>query len=135
MNFIRSCIFIFISYIFLMLLLFKSLICNCNTSFLQLVEVQGCRTVPLFLAWVQDGLLYGWYLCRLFQLNELFLTEPQKARIYHYYVPVFLWCEQQITEHQSKFKDGEDIPPLVVCYILVTLSAIVLFIFILIWKN
>ncbi|KHN15343.1 D-glycerate 3-kinase, chloroplastic [Glycine soja] len=73
--------------------------------------------------------------CLLFQLNELFLTEPQKARIYHYYVPVFLWCEQQITEHQSKFKDGEDIPPLVVCYILVTLSAIVLFIFILIWKN
>ncbi|KAG4958760.1 hypothetical protein JHK87_035393 [Glycine soja] len=61
----------------------------------------------------RNGLLYGWYLCRLFQLNELFLTEPQKARIYHYYVPVFLWCEQQITEHQSKFKDGEDIPPLV----------------------
>ncbi|XP_028216729.1 uncharacterized protein LOC114398782 [Glycine soja] len=61
----------------------------------------------------RNGLLYGWYLCRLFQLNELFLTEPQKARIYHYYVPVFLWCEQQITEQQSKFKDGEDIPPLV----------------------
>ena len=39
-------------------------------------------------------------------------------------------CEQQITEHQSKFKDGEDIPPLVGCYILVALSAIVLFIFI-----
>ncbi|KAG5112200.1 hypothetical protein JHK82_035469 [Glycine max] len=42
-----------------------------------------------------------------------YMAEPQKARIYHYYVPVFLWCEQQITEHQSKFKDGEDIPPLV----------------------
>ncbi|RZB65267.1 hypothetical protein D0Y65_041353 [Glycine soja] len=36
---------------------------------------------------------------------------------------VVIWL--QITEHQSKFKDGEDIPPLVVCYILVTLSAIV----------
>ncbi|KAG4945015.1 hypothetical protein JHK87_041022 [Glycine soja] len=62
---------------------------------------------------IDNWLLYGRYLCRLFQLNELYLTEPQKARIYHYYVPVFLWCEQQIAEHQSKFKDGEDIPPLV----------------------
>ncbi|KAG4947905.1 hypothetical protein AAZX31_15G012100 [Glycine max] len=63
---------------------------------------------------IDNWLLYGRYLCRLFQLNELYLTEPQKARIYHYYVPVFLWCEQQIAEHQSKFKDGEDIPPLVI---------------------
>ncbi|KAG4957548.1 hypothetical protein JHK82_043255 [Glycine max] len=37
-------------------------------------------------------------------------------------------CEQQITEHQSKFKDGEDIPPLVGCYILVALSAIGVFV-------
>lgn len=66
---------------------------------------------------IDNWLLYGRYLCRLFQLNALNLTEPQKARIYHYYVPVFLWCEQQIEEHQSKFKDGEEIPPLVVCYI------------------
>lgn len=66
---------------------------------------------------IDNWLLYGRYLCRLFQLNELYLTEPQKARIYHYYVPVFLWCEQQIAEHQSKFKDGEEIPPLVVCSI------------------
>ncbi|RDX62151.1 D-glycerate 3-kinase, chloroplastic, partial [Mucuna pruriens] len=63
---------------------------------------------------IDNWLLYGRYLCRLFQLNELYLTEPQKARIYHYYVPVFLWCQQQIAEHRSKFKDGEDIPPLVI---------------------
>ncbi|QCE08928.1 D-glycerate 3-kinase, chloroplastic [Vigna unguiculata] len=63
---------------------------------------------------IDNWILYGRYLCRLFQLNELYLTEPQKARIYHYYVPVFLWCEQQIEEHQSKFKDGEEIPPLVI---------------------
>ncbi|TKY48126.1 D-glycerate 3-kinase [Spatholobus suberectus] len=63
---------------------------------------------------IDKWLLYGRYLCKLFQLNELYLTEPQKARIYHYYVPVFLWCEQQITQHRSKFKDGEDIPPLVI---------------------
>lgn len=56
----------------------------------------------------------GSQLCRLFQLNELFLTEPQKVRIYHYYIPVFLWCEQEISLHSSKFKDEDDIPPVVV---------------------
>ncbi|XP_010249888.1 PREDICTED: D-glycerate 3-kinase, chloroplastic-like [Nelumbo nucifera] len=60
--------------------------------------------------WLECGL----YLCRLFQLNELNLTIPQKARIYHYYVPVFFWCEDQISHHRSIFKDGEEIPPLVI---------------------
>ncbi|XP_073007221.1 D-glycerate 3-kinase, chloroplastic [Typha latifolia] len=60
--------------------------------------------------WLQCGGL----LCRLFRLNELRLSVPEKARIYHYYVPVFLWCENQISHHKSKFKDGEEIPPLVI---------------------
>ncbi|KAK1578033.1 hypothetical protein Q3G72_027035 [Acer saccharum] len=47
-------------------------------------------------------------------LNELYLTVPQKARFYHYHIPVFIWCEDQISQHMSEFKDGEDIPPLVV---------------------
>ncbi|KAI6690003.1 hypothetical protein NL676_026831 [Syzygium grande] len=59
-------------------------------------------------------LAYGLQLSRLFQLNELYLTVPQKARFYHYYIPVFLWCEDQIAQHYSKFKEGEDIPPLVI---------------------
>ncbi|KAJ9179109.1 hypothetical protein P3X46_010932 [Hevea brasiliensis] len=59
-------------------------------------------------------LSYGLHLCRLFQLNELHLTEPQKARFYHYYIPVFLWCEDKISKYMSQFKDGEDIPPLVI---------------------
>lgn len=42
------------------------------------------------------------------------LQYPRKARIYHYYIPVFLWCEQQISDHRSTFKDGDDIPPLVI---------------------
>lgn len=63
-------------------------------------------------------LAYGLQLSRLFQLNELYLTVPQKARFYHYYIPVFLWCEDQIAQHYSKFKEGEDIPPLVVGAIL-----------------
>lgn len=62
---------------------------------------------------IDKWLLYGSKLCRLFQLNELYLTEPQKVRIYHYYVPVFLWCEGEISQHMSTFS-GEDIPPLVI---------------------
>lgn len=58
---------------------------------------------------------YGSRISKLFKLNELALTTPQKARIFHYYIPVFLWCEQQISDHRSKFKDGDDIPPIVVC--------------------
>ncbi|KAE8656956.1 D-glycerate 3-kinase [Hibiscus syriacus] len=57
---------------------------------------------------------YGSKLCRLFQVNELNLTTPQKARFYHYYIPVFIWCEDQISQHASKFKDGEEIPPLMI---------------------
>ncbi|KAF5453181.1 hypothetical protein F2P56_028102 [Juglans regia] len=63
---------------------------------------------------IDKWLAYGTQLCRLFQLNELYLTVPQKARFYHYYIPVFLWCEDQISQHRSMFKDGEDIPPLVI---------------------
>lgn len=65
---------------------------------------------------IDKWLLYGSQLCRLFQLNELKLTIPQKARLYHYYIPVFIWCEDQIALHNSKFKDGDDVPPLVVLY-------------------
>ncbi|KAL7191369.1 hypothetical protein ACSBR2_023444 [Camellia fascicularis] len=63
---------------------------------------------------INKWLEYGLHLCRLFQLNELYLTIPQKARFYHYYIPVFLWCEQQISLHSSTFKDGEDATPLVI---------------------
>lgn len=63
---------------------------------------------------IDKWLEYGLRLCKLYQLNELYLTTPQKARIYHYYIPVFLWCEQKISHHRSMFKDAQDIPPLVV---------------------
>ncbi|KAF3450804.1 hypothetical protein FNV43_RR06893 [Rhamnella rubrinervis] len=63
---------------------------------------------------IDRWLAYGLHLCRLFQLNELYLTLPQKVRFYHYYIPVFLWCEDQISQHRSGYKEGEDIPPLVI---------------------
>lgn len=66
---------------------------------------------------IDKWLQYGLSLCRLFKLNELNLTIPQKARIYHYYLPVFFWCEDQISLQKSKVKDGDGngIPPTVVC--------------------
>ncbi|KAL6144757.1 hypothetical protein ACLB2K_055447 [Fragaria x ananassa] len=63
---------------------------------------------------IDKWLAYGLHLCRLFQLNELDLSFPQKVRLYHYYLPVFFWCEDQISQHRSQYKDGEDIPPLVI---------------------
>uniref|UniRef100_A0A2P2LMP6 D-glycerate 3-kinase n=1 Tax=Rhizophora mucronata TaxID=61149 RepID=A0A2P2LMP6_RHIMU len=63
---------------------------------------------------IDKWLTYGSNLCRLFQFNDLKLTVPQKARFYHYYIPVFIWCENQISKHRSQFKDGEDVPPLVI---------------------
>ncbi|XP_022153285.1 D-glycerate 3-kinase, chloroplastic isoform X2 [Momordica charantia] len=63
---------------------------------------------------IDKWLAYGSYLCRLFKFNEMELTIPQKARFYHYYIPVFLWCEDQISQHYSMFKEGEEIPPLVI---------------------
>ena len=71
--------------------------------------------------WLECGL----HLCQLFGLNELNLTTAQKARFYHYYIPVFLWCEDQILNHRSKFRDGDEITPLVV-YISQLLSFLVL---------
>jgi D-glycerate 3-kinase len=50
----------------------------------------------------------------LFRLNELQLSEAEKTRIYHFYIPVFPWCEDQIIEHRAEYSEGDDIPPLVV---------------------
>ncbi|KAL0907779.1 hypothetical protein M5K25_022214 [Dendrobium thyrsiflorum] len=64
---------------------------------------------------IDKWLLCGGYLCRLFGLNELQLTAPEKARVYHFYVPVFLWCEKQIERHVLGFGDVEEVaPPLVI---------------------
>lgn len=60
--------------------------------------------------WLETGM----HLCQLFRLNELNLSPPEKIRIYHFYVPVFLWCEDQLMRHRSMFTEGDDIPPLVV---------------------
>ncbi|KAG8055835.1 hypothetical protein GUJ93_ZPchr0001g32579 [Zizania palustris] len=63
---------------------------------------------------IDRWLLCGAQVARLFRLNELNLSQAEKARIYHFYIPVFLWCEDQVTEHRAKYNEGDEIPPLVI---------------------
>ncbi|XP_074564738.1 D-glycerate 3-kinase, chloroplastic [Curcuma longa] len=60
--------------------------------------------------WITNGVR----LCQLFRLNDLSLSPPEKARIYHYYVPVFFWCQEQLKRHRTTFGDDVDVPPLVI---------------------
>ncbi|XP_043700931.1 D-glycerate 3-kinase, chloroplastic [Telopea speciosissima] len=78
-----------------------------------LVEKLGLTT-EMVESSIDKWLMLGGYLSRLLQFNELQLTIPQKTRIYHYYIPVFFWCEDQISKHNSMFKDKDEIPPLVI---------------------
>jgi D-glycerate 3-kinase len=63
---------------------------------------------------IDRWLLAGARVARLFRLNELQLSDAEKARIYHFYIPVFLWCEDEVMVHRARYNDGDDIPPLVV---------------------
>ncbi|XP_066314750.1 D-glycerate 3-kinase, chloroplastic-like isoform X4 [Miscanthus floridulus] len=56
----------------------------------------------------------GVQVARLLRLDERRLSEAEKARVYQFYIPVFLWCEDQVVEHRAKYDDGDDIPPLVI---------------------
>lgn len=70
---------------------------------------------------IDQWLQCGFHLCRLFDMSQLNLSIAQKARIYHYYIPVFFWCQDQIRNHRSQFRDGDDIPPCVVSIMLFSL--------------
>ncbi|KAH7433411.1 hypothetical protein KP509_07G068000 [Ceratopteris richardii] len=60
--------------------------------------------------WIELGLR----LSRNLGFNELFLSPSEKIRIYHYYLPVFMWCKRQLTLHESQYKESEEIPALVI---------------------
>ncbi|KAK1265422.1 hypothetical protein QJS04_geneDACA024237 [Acorus gramineus] len=62
---------------------------------------------------LDEWLVCGSRLCGLFGMQELQMSPAEKARIYHYYIPVFMWCEDQIERHRKGFGDGEEVPPLV----------------------
>ncbi|OAE32435.1 hypothetical protein AXG93_3218s1070 [Marchantia polymorpha subsp. ruderalis] len=42
------------------------------------------------------------------------LSEDEKIRIYQYYLPVYFWVRDQLTDHRSRFASGAPIPPFVV---------------------
>lgn len=63
---------------------------------------------------IDEWLALGVKLSRQLQFDEFALSDSEKARIYHYYVPVFLWCKRELEIHSSKFKEGEEVPALVV---------------------
>ena len=46
--------------------------------------------------------------------NEHELDETKKIRIYHYYVPVFVWCKRQLNLHNVKHQGSDPVPALVV---------------------
>lgn len=69
---------------------------------------------PAVKASLNEWLELGLRLSRNLGFNELFLTPEEKIRVYHYYIPVFMWCKQQLANHQAQFKEGEEVPALVI---------------------
>jgi D-glycerate 3-kinase len=63
---------------------------------------------------IDEWLALGVKLSRQLQFDEFALSESEKVRVYHYYVPVFLWCKRELEAHTAKFKLGEPVPALVV---------------------
>ncbi|KAG6532183.1 hypothetical protein ZIOFF_006022 [Zingiber officinale] len=63
---------------------------------------------------IDNWITPGMHLCQLFRFDDLSLSPPERARIYHYYVPVFLWCQEQLKSHRLTFGDDVDVPPLVI---------------------
>lgn len=63
---------------------------------------------------IDEWLSLGVKLSRQLRFDEFNLSPSEKGRIYHYYVPVFLWCKRELEIHASKFKEGEAVPALVV---------------------
>jgi D-glycerate 3-kinase len=63
---------------------------------------------------VDEWLALGVKLARQLQFDEFALSESEKVRVYHYYVPVFLSCKRELEAHTAKFKAGEPVPALVV---------------------
>jgi D-glycerate 3-kinase len=63
---------------------------------------------------IDEWLTLGVKLSRQLRFDEFGLSHSEKVRIYHYYVPVFLWCKGELDTNTSKFKEGEEVPPLVV---------------------
>lgn len=82
----------------------------CNGPLLSKVGLDSDSVKNSMDEWLELGLR----LSRQLGFHELFLTSDEKIRIYHYYVPVFMWCKQQLAHHRSQFKEGDEVPALVI---------------------
>ncbi|CAK9217165.1 unnamed protein product [Sphagnum troendelagicum] len=63
---------------------------------------------------IDEWCAIGVKLSRKLGFNEFELSLSEKVRIYHYYVPVFLWCKWELELHTLKYKEGEFVRPLVI---------------------
>jgi D-glycerate 3-kinase len=63
---------------------------------------------------IDEWCAIGVKLSRKLGFNEFELSLSEKVRIYHYYVPVFLWCKRELELHTLKYKEGEFVRPLVI---------------------
>lgn len=81
----------------------------CNGPLVSKAGIDPDSVLDCFDKWLELGIR----LSRQLGFRELFLTEEEKIRIYHYYIPVFFWCKQQLEQHRSQFT-GNEVPPLVI---------------------
>ncbi|KAJ7564277.1 hypothetical protein O6H91_02G010900 [Diphasiastrum complanatum] len=56
----------------------------------------------------------GLKLSQFLGFNPSECSASERQRIYHYYLPVFWWCKDQLSQHRSQFQNDEPIPALVV---------------------
>lgn len=63
---------------------------------------------------IEEWRALGAQLSRHLGFDEFKLSESERKRIFHYYVPVFLWCKEQLALHRSRWQDDGPPPPLVV---------------------
>lgn len=68
---------------------------------------------------IEEWIELGLRLSRQLGFNSLFLTLSERIRVYHYYIPVYMWCKKQLSRHRDQFEGNDDIPALVVSTFLV----------------
>lgn len=59
-------------------------------------------------------LALGLRLAEQLKLDHDNLDEIQRKRLYHYYLPVYFWCLDQLAQHRVLHKDSPTIPALVI---------------------
>jgi D-glycerate 3-kinase len=61
---------------------------------------------------IDEWCLLGVKPSRNMKFNEFDLSMSEFFCIYHYYVPMFLWCKRELKLHTLKYKKGKYVRPL-----------------------